>query len=47
MEDLKLNESLSRKYNSMTSLLTPTVAHFTRPSFMPKANNQPLKKSVE
>ena len=29
---------------SMTSLLTHTVAHSTRPSFMPKANNQPLKK---
>ena len=31
---------------SMTSLLTHTVAHSTRPSFMPKANNQPLKKFV-
>ena len=28
---------------SMTSLLTHTVAHFTRPSFRPKINNQPLK----
>ena len=28
----------------MTSLLTNTVAHSTRPSFMPKANNQPHKK---
>ena len=28
----------------MTSLLTHTVAHSTRPSFMPKANNQLLKK---
>jgi hypothetical protein len=29
---------------SMTSLLMHTVAHFTRPSFRPKTNNQPLKK---
>ena len=29
---------------SMTSLLMHTVAHSTRPSFMAKANNQPLKK---
>ena len=29
---------------NMTSLLTHTVAHSTRPSSMPKANNQPLKK---
>ena len=29
---------------SMTSLLTHTVAHSTRPSFRPKTNNQPLKK---
>ena len=29
---------------SMTSLLTHTKAHSTRPSFMPKANNQSLKK---
>ena len=28
---------------SMTSLLTHTVAHSTRPSFRPKTNNQPLK----
>ena len=28
----------------MTSLLTHTVAHSTRPSFRPKTNNQPLKK---
>ena len=27
----------------MTSLLTHTVAHSTRPSFRPKTNNQPLK----
>ena len=31
-------------YNSMTTLLTHTVAHSTRPSFMPKTNNQPPKK---
>jgi hypothetical protein len=30
--------------HSMTSLLAHTVAHFTKPSFMPKTNNQPLKK---
>ena len=29
---------------SMTSLLTHTVAHSTRPSFIPKANNKSLKK---
>ena len=29
---------------SMTSLLTHTVAHSTRPSFRPKINNHPLKK---
>ena len=29
---------------SMTSLLMNTVAYFTRPSFMSKSNNQPLKK---
>ena len=30
-------------FDSMTSLLTHAVEHSTRPSFMPKANNQPLK----
>ena len=29
---------------SMTQLLTRTVAHFTRPSFKSKTNNQPTKK---
>ena len=33
-------------YISMTSLLTHTVAHSTRPSFRPKTINQPLKKST-
>ena len=28
----------------MASLLMQTVAHFTRPSFRPKPNNQPIKK---
>ena len=28
----------------MTSLLTHTVAHSSRPSYRPKINNQPLKK---
>ena len=30
--------------HSMTSLLTYTVAHSTRPSYSPKVDNQPLKK---
>ena len=29
---------------SMTSLLMHNVAHFTRPSFRPKTNNQPIQK---
>ena len=29
---------------SMTTLLTHTVAHSTKPSFMPKTNKQPPKK---
>ena len=29
---------------SMTSLLTPNVAHSTGPSFRPKTNNPPIKK---
>ena len=29
---------------SMTTVLTHTVAHFTKPSFRSKTNNQPLKK---
>ena len=32
------------KYVSMTTLLTHTVAHSTKPSFRPKTNNQTLKK---
>ena len=32
---------------SMTSLLTHTVAHSTRPSFRPKNNKQPLKKVLK
>ena len=35
---------LPSKTISMTTLLTHTVAHSTKPSFRPKANNQPLKK---
>ena len=31
-------------YASMTTLLTHTDAHSTKPSFRPKTNNQPLKK---
>ena len=34
-------------YTSMTSLLTHTVAHSTRPSFWPKTKNQPLKKCLK
>ena len=34
----------SDEYHSMTTLLTYTVAHSTKPSFRPKTNNQPLKK---
>ena len=33
-----------RKKISMTTLLTHTVAHSTKPSYMPKTNNQPPKK---
>ena len=40
-EDLKIG--INEAY-SMTTLLTHTVAHSTKPSFMPKTNNQPLKK---
>ena len=32
------------KVASMTTLLTHTVAHPTKPFFMPKTNNQPPKK---
>ena len=32
---------------SMTQLLSHTIAHFTGPSFMLKANNQPYKKFLE
>ena len=32
--------------DSMTSLLTHTVPHSTRPSYRPKIDNQPLKKFV-
>ena len=31
---------------SMTTLLTHTVAHSTKPSFMPKTNNKPPKKCL-
>ena len=34
----------NNKHISMTSLLTHTVAHSTRPSLKPKTNNQPFKK---
>ena len=32
------------KISSMTTLLMYTVAHSTKPSFMPKTNNQPPEK---
>ena len=32
--------------NSMTQLLSHTIAHITGPSFMLKANNQSYKKSL-
>ena len=38
--------SYGRIQSSMTTLLTHTVAHSTKPSFRPKTNNQPLKKSL-
>ena len=39
------DENIKLPYKvSMTTLLTHTVAHSTKPSFMPKTNNQPLKK---
>ena len=34
----------SDMYSSMTTLLTHTVAHATKPPFRSKINNQPLKK---
>ena len=41
---LKLLIYLTVTAISMTTLLTHTVAHSTKPSFRPKTNNQPLKK---
>ena len=35
---------LTSPYFSMTTLLTHTVAHSTKPTFRSKTNNQPLKK---
>ena len=35
---------MTNLFVSMTTLLTHTVAHSTKPSFMPKTNNQPPKK---
>ena len=32
------------EFISMNTFLTHTVAHSTKPSFMPKTNNQPPKK---
>ena len=41
---ISCQNSKSNALSSMTSLLTHTVAHSTRPSFRLKTNNQPLKK---
>ena len=41
-----VNQILTYKKGSMTSLSTHTVAHCTRPSFRPIVNNQPLKKCL-
>ena len=38
------NSPFTFTIHSMTSLLTPPVAHSSRPSYRPKINNQPLKK---
>ena len=47
-----MNHKIGGKYtpraayrsSSMTTLLTHTVAHSTKPSYRPKTNNQSLKK---
>ena len=36
--ELIIPEEMEEAYNSMTTLLTHTVAHSTKPSFMPKTN---------
>ena len=41
---ISLVSIVSTIFNSMTSLLTHTVAHSLRPSYRPKINHQPLKK---
>ena len=41
---LQMPNDVTCKYASMTTLLTHTVAHSTKPSFRPKTNNQPPKK---
>ena len=40
----RINQRNRSRYFSMTTLLTHTVAHSTKPSFRFKTNNQPLKK---
>ena len=43
--ELSLEPSMNTTtHPSMTTLLTHTVVYFTKPSFMPKTNNQPPKK---
>ena len=41
---IRVSFSCSSKYISMTTLLTYSFAHSTKPSSRPKTNNQPLKK---
>ena len=44
IKSIFLNKCFEYLYISMTSLLTQTVQHSTRPSYRSKINNQPLKK---
>ena len=42
--ECKVQKAPKAKDFSMTTLLTHTVAHSTKPTIMPKSNNQPPKK---
>ena len=42
--DYEVHPLINERESSMTTLLTHTVAHSTKPSFMLKTNNQPLEK---
>ena len=46
LRGLKELEILADTDNSMTQLFSHTIAHFTWPSFMIKANNQPCKNCL-